>query len=368
MASTSTTQRNLRIAGTAAGKPESRPYSTTPFETDHEPRSNRTGPAGKPLSRVLIVGVDTVARQLAQSLEARGKHMVVGFVGDASDNQVDGTEMSSCPILGRRNATAKIVHEYAIDEVFIAHAPTWQQQLAEQMTAECPMVNLHVVPTSYEAMLNVGRTRSCGDIAVVTLNERASRSTQMIRRVFDVMVAILVLGLLAPVWGVIALLIKMTSPGAAIFAQDRVGLNGQIFKVLKFRTMRQDAEVATGPVLSTGKQDARLTGLGRYLRLFRIDEVPQFWNVLRGEMSLVGPRPERPVFVEKYCAQMPTYARRHDVRPGITGLAQVYGGYHTDGCDKLRFDLAYASHQSLWFDLEILLRTVLVIVMPDDKH
>ncbi len=128
--------------------------------------------------------------------------------------------------------------------------------------------------------------------------------------------------------------------------------------------MVSDAESRTGPVLSSGREDSRLTSIGRWLRLFRFDELPQLWNVLRGEMSLVGPRPERPCFVEEFERTIPAYAKRHQVRPGITGLAQVLGGYHTDARDKLRFDLIYVSHQSLWMDLTILFRTVWVVVAP----
>jgi lipopolysaccharide/colanic/teichoic acid biosynthesis glycosyltransferase len=354
--------------------------------------------SGPKTARALIVGANAAGLQLAESLEASGKYKVIGFVdgpGDAAGTShwrslgrhdvgrhdvgrrdatpepaegQGGDRPSHWRLLGTRDATAKIMSEYAVEEVFIAHAPTWQQQLAEEMTAECPNVSLHVVPTSYEAMLNGGRVTSWGDIAVVSLKMHAKRANVLTKRAFDLVAASLVLALFAPVWGLIALLIKLTSAGPVIFAQERIGLHGRVFRVFKFRTMRQNAEAITGPVLSAGKQDPRLTALGRYLRLFRIDEVPQFWNVMRGEMSLVGPRPERPVFVNRYTEMLPSYARRHEVKPGITGLAQVYGGYHTDGCDKLRFDLIYASHQSLWFDLQILLRTVLVIVMPDDKH
>ena len=131
--------------------------------------------------------------------------------------------------------------------------------------------------------------------------------------------------------------------------------------------MVADAEASSGPVLANGTKDLRLTPLGKWLRLFRFDELPQLWNVLRGEMSLVGPRPERPVFVDKFLESVPAYAQRHLVRPGITGLAQVCGGYHTDARDKLRFDLIYVSHRSVWLDLSILLRTVLVVVLPNPQ-
>ncbi len=317
------------------------------------------------VSRVLIVGAGTVGRQLAEELEQTKKRTVVGFI----DDHVDYLEEDRWPVLGRRHATAAIVSEYAIDEVCLAYAPSWQQELAEELTSVCPHVGIRIVPTSYEALLRLGKVQSYGDIALVSLETHTSKSTLMVKRVFDVAVSLLVLVILAPLWALVALLIRLTSKGPIIFAQERVGLHGVNFHVLKFRTMRVDAESATGPVLSEGKMDSRLTPIGRYLRLFRVDEVPQLWNILRGEMSLVGPRPERPVFVNNYMQMVPSYSRRHEVRPGMSGLAQVYGGYHTDGRDKLRFDLIYASHQSLAFDLYILYRTVAVCLFPpDDRH
>jgi lipopolysaccharide/colanic/teichoic acid biosynthesis glycosyltransferase len=126
--------------------------------------------------------------------------------------------------------------------------------------------------------------------------------------------------------------------------------------------MVQDAEARTGPVLSSGRDDSRLTLIGRWLKLFRLDELPQLWNVVRGEMSLVGPRPERPCFVAEFEQSIPGYGKRHQVRPGITGLAQVCGGYHTLAQDKLRFDVFYVANQSVWLDLSIVWRTVLVVL------
>lgn len=315
------------------------------------------------LIRVLIVGAGDVGRQLADNLQAGGRHHVVGFV----DDDIDTLEESAWEVLGRRSATTSIVRRQEVDEVFVAYAPTWQQQLAEEMTAECPHVGIRLVPTSFEALLRVGRVENHGDVALVRLTTHAACSTEWCKRAFDLALSVGLLVVLAPLLLLIALLIRATSRGPIIFAQERIGRFGKVFTIYKFRTMKQDAEDSTGPVLSSGTLDARLTALGRWLRLFRIDEIPQFWNVLRGEMSLVGPRPERPMFVQKFERMLPSYAKRHQVRPGITGLAQVCGGYHTDARDKLRFDLVYVSHQSLWFDLSILLRTVLVVVFPSNK-
>jgi|SRR5579884_1101024 len=336
--------------------------SSEPLPREAGKKENDAARAAAPAIRTLIIGAGSIGRTLAESLEAKGKYQVVGFVDDHLE---PGEEHEGWPVLGKREETLALVREHGIDEVLLAHAPTWQHCLAEELAASCPQVRVRIVPSAYEAMMRMTTVESLGDIAVVRLITEADGITTTIKRTVDLLVALLSLILLAPLMLVVAILIKLTSPGPAIFAQERVGRYGKTFTVYKFRTMVPDAEAQTGPVLSNGKQDARLTPLGSRLRSFRIDEIPQLWNVLRGEMSLVGPRPERPIFVEQFVREAPIYARRHQVRPGITGLAQICGGYHTDWRDKLRFDLIYVSHQSLWLDLSIMLRTIRVCCFPD---
>jgi exopolysaccharide biosynthesis polyprenyl glycosylphosphotransferase len=308
--------------------------------------------------RALIVGAGAVGRTLASHLDLSGKYEVIGFV---DDEPLDTREWD---ILGTRDQTAEIVRRLHVDEVFLAYAPTWQQQLVDTLAAGGRPVGVNVVPSHYESMLPTSRVRSAGDIALVRLALGHPRGADAAKRAFDLGVSLLALLLLAPLLLLVAGLIALTSRGPVVFSQERVGRFGKLFRVYKFRTMIQNAEELTGPVLSAGRRDSRLTLLGKYLRLFRIDEVPQLWNVIRGEMSLVGPRPERPCFVEEYERDIPTYAQRHNVRPGITGLAQVCGGYHTSARDKLRFDLIYVSHQSVWMDVAILVKTVLVVCSP----
>ena len=158
-----------------------------------------------------------------------------------------------------------------------------------------------------------------------------------------------------------ALAIRLTSPGPALYRQERVGCGGRLFVIYKLRTMIEGAENETGPILAR-RDDPRSTMLGRILRVSKLDEWPQFYNVLRGDMSVVGPRPERPCFVGVFRRHIPAYSQRHTVRPGITGLAQVKGGYRTNVYVKLRYDLIYIHRQSLWLDLWILARTPLTIL------
>jgi len=191
-----------------------------------------------------------------------------------------------------------------------------------------------------------------------------SRTNIAIKRLFDIVSAATLLVLTFPLLALVALAIKLTSPGPVLFRQVRVGLYGKHFTVYKFRSMRPDAELETGPVW-TQENDDRVTASGRILRAFRLDELPQLINVLRGEMSLVGPRPERPYFVDRLSKEIPFFDLRHYVKPGITGWAQVmyrYGDCVEDACEKLQYDFYYAKHWSLGCDLGILLWTVRIVL------
>jgi exopolysaccharide biosynthesis polyprenyl glycosylphosphotransferase len=319
---------------------------------DQEWAADRAEPA-----RVLIIGAGAVGRSLARSLEAGGRHQVVGFI----DDEMDSTAEGEWPILGGRDATAALVRDMRIDEVFLAYAPSWQQRLVEDLVSNHPSVRVSVVPSPYEALMRFDRIENQGDVVLVRLTEETGRPWDPFKRLGDVLVAFCGLVLFSPVLLLIGLLVKATSRGSVIYSQERIGRFGKPFTLYKFRTMVEDAEAQSGPVLSPGEEDSRLTPVGRLLRNCRMDELPQLWNVLTGEMSLVGPRPERPYFVRQFERMRPIYAKRHQVRPGITGLAQVCGGYHTDARDKLRFDLIYVSQRSPWLDLWVVLRTVLVV-------
>jgi lipopolysaccharide/colanic/teichoic acid biosynthesis glycosyltransferase len=170
---------------------------------------------------------------------------------------------------------------------------------------------------------------------------------------------------LLPVMGLVALAVKLSSSGPALYHQKRVGLNGEIFLVHKFRSMRTDAEAKTGAVWAQAN-DTRVTKVGRFLRRTRLDEIPQLWNVLRGDMSLVGPRPERPEFVAELTEKIPFYGFRHVVRPGLTGWAQVkytYGASVEDALEKLQYDLFYIKHLAISFDIFVMLSTLKIVVL-----
>lgn len=190
------------------------------------------------------------------------------------------------------------------------------------------------------------------------------RTYAMFKRGIDIIGSVAGLVILSPVLVVVGAIIKITSPGPILYTQIRVGKNGEHFKIYKFRSMRTDAETGTGPVWAS-KNDNRLIPIGKFIRKTRIDEIPQFFNVLKGDMSIIGPRPERPTFVEQFKKEITDYDKRLNVKPGITGLAQVWHHYDEDISDvrkKIKYDILYIKNVCFWTDMSILARTVRVVL------
>jgi sugar transferase (PEP-CTERM system associated) len=195
---------------------------------------------------------------------------------------------------------------------------------------------------------------------------RRSRVLAAVKRSLDILLSTTGLICLLPLMAMVALAVRLSSKGPVLYHQQRVGLDGRIFVVHKFRSMREDAEAQTGPVWATKDGDPRTTPVGRFLRRTRLDELPQLWNVLIGDMSFVGPRPERPEFVAELKRQIPYYGQRHVIRPGITGWAQVrytYGATVEDALQKLQYDLFYIKNLSLPLDLFIIFETLKTVVL-----
>ncbi len=240
---------------------------------------------------------------------------------------------------------------------------------AESMVASAPWMTLR--PRSRADVRHdhagpvVGETAAEVEAYARAVTARRAAVADAGKRVVDVVAAVLLLVVTAPLGLVVAALIKLEDGGPVFFRQQRVGRDGVGFTLRKFRSMRVDAEAVTGPVWAQ-VADPRVTGVGRWIRALGIDEIPQAWNVLRGEMSFVGPRPERPEFVEILRATLPAYDHRHAVRPGITGLAQVNAPYAAtveESRHKLRYDLYYVRHASVRLDVKIMLRTVTTILL-----
>lgn len=221
---------------------------------------------------------------------------------------------------------------------------------------------LLLVPDSSDILLHGAAADHMGDLLVLSLAApNLTAQQRLCKRLLDLLGATVLLALSCPLMLILHLLIRLESHGPAIFAQARRGHAENSFDMLKFRTMVEDAERFSGPVLAS-RDDPRVTRLGHLLRATRLDELPQLFNVLRGEMSLVGPRPERECFAEKFEREIPHYRWRTRVKPGITGLAQVWGSYSSTAEDKLRLDLAYIVNFSVWLDLKLLAQTVRVIL------
>lgn len=217
----------------------------------------------------------------------------------------------------------------------------------------------YVVPNSFEVLMGQEEYDRIGDtLAIEAKPLRLSLFDRFIKRGFDIFNSLLALIVLSPLMGIIALAIHLQDGGPALFKQDRVTKDGRIFKLYKFRSMVVDAEKKTGAVLMTDN-DQRLTKVGKIIRATRIDELPQLWNILKGDMSIIGPRPERPVFVEQFLKETPEYRYRLNVRAGLSGYAQVMGTYNTDYRDKLRWDLMYIRKYSFMLDIYLIIKTVL---------
>jgi len=218
-----------------------------------------------------------------------------------------------------------------------------------------------LIPNTFEVFCSGAELDKIDDIPLFRPQAlRLTLEVRALKRLLDLSVALCGLVCALPLILLTALSVKISDRGPILYSQVRTGRNGKVFRVYKFRTMRVDAEKYSGPMLAQ-ENDPRITPLGRFLRAVRLDELPQIWNVLIGDMSIVGPRPERPFFVEQFAKEMPEYTYRHNVKPGITGLAQVYGKYNTTPFDKLVYDLVYIQRCNILTDLKIIIQTVKVL-------
>jgi exopolysaccharide biosynthesis polyprenyl glycosylphosphotransferase len=224
-------------------------------------------------------------------------------------------------------------------------------------------VQVYTVPNYYEILLGKLKHIHVNDLPLFELKlETTKYSYLILKRTFDILASLFLIILLFLPICIIAIFIKISSKGSIIYRQKRVGKKGKVFLIFKLRSMLQNAEERTGAILAT-HNDPRITKFGKLMRKTRIDEIPQLINILKGDMSFVGPRPERPSFVDKFVQEIPAYAERARIRPGITGLAQIHGGYESSPETKLKYDLAYLVNQSLFLDLQILFKTLKVVLL-----
>jgi len=326
------------------------------------PADRTIGRKGQRQKNLVIVGAGNRARDLAQAIERHPElgYRLIGYVQDGSNVAASG----EVRILGRTSDLPSIITTYHVDHVIVATGPSWQEDLVRWLldTGQERRVQVRILPSLFEAMIAGMRFDPIEDIPLGQITDGGTLVGYTAgKRLLDLATSMLMLSLFSIPTAVFCALIKLTSPGAVVFRQQRVGRAGRLFTLYKLRTMVNDAEKHTGPVLAD-PYDQRVTTLGRFLRATRLDEIPQFVNVLLGQMSVVGPRPERPEFVSEFEDAIPGYAKRHEVLPGITGLAQVYGGYRTSVYNKVRYDWYYVYRRSLALDLSILLLTAATVL------
>ncbi|HMB54042.1 MAG TPA: exopolysaccharide biosynthesis polyprenyl glycosylphosphotransferase, partial [Thermoanaerobaculia bacterium] len=242
-------------------------------------------------------------------------------------------------------------------------AVDWRMRMIDDLAAVRPSgADVLLLPGPFEALVGRMRYRWVRDVPLIEVVRHSEwRINRPLKRVLDVVGGCLLLLLALPVMGFVVAAIAFSSKGPILYRQQRVGRGRRPFTLYKFRTMVPDAEATTGEVLAV-PGDPRLTPIGATLRRLRLDELPQLWNVLAGQMSLVGPRPERPGFVARFLEEVPGYAERFAVAPGLTGLAQINGEYESSAQNKLRYDLAYIANWSLWLDFSILFQTVKIVL------
>jgi exopolysaccharide biosynthesis polyprenyl glycosylphosphotransferase len=310
--------------------------------------------------RTLIVGAGQVAIHFAATLDEHPEYGLrpVGFLDDC-----EGEELSH-PLLGRVEQLDSVLRDHKIDRVVLAFGVSRETALVDVLRAcDNAVVDIHVLPRFFE--LGFGGEGTDVDVVwgypLLRLRRDAMRlSPRLAKRLFDLCFAGIMLILCAPLYGALALAVKVTSPGPVYFSQSRVGKRGKFVQVLKFRSMRVNSDSDTQWNVTT---DARVTAIGEIMRKTSLDELPQLWNVLKGDMSLVGPRPERPYFVEQFQAEVPHYQDRHRVPVGLTGLAQVNGLRGDTSIDERAwFDNHYIDNWSMRHDLVILARTAIAVV------
>jgi sugar transferase (PEP-CTERM system associated) len=316
--------------------------------------------------RVLILGAEQDAVALAREVLTRREagYDVIGFIGDDSA-QVGQSLINPC-VVGVMADLEAVVSRYRPDRIVIA-MPDRRGRLPLDLLLKLKVrdgVTSDEADTFYEKLTGkIGGERLRLGQLVFADASRWTRLYKRARRLTDVTLAIVIGLLTSPLTLLTALAIKLDSRGPVFYLQERVGLHNAIFRIVKFRSMREDAE-ANGPVWAN-EGDSRITRVGRWIRKLRIDELPQLFNIIRGEMSLIGPRPERPVFIEQLERRIPYYSERHLVKPGLTGWAQVrypYGASFEDAREKHQYDLYYIKNQSPMLDILILLETVRIVL------
>lgn len=316
--------------------------------------------------RLLIIGAGEVGRMILQKIrQSPGLgYSVAGFVDDRNTP----TGVLGVDWMGKTDDLPRLIEAHQIDEVIVAMPEASHQEILS-IIARCERekVSIKVFPDVFQIMASEVSIGDLNGLPLLTVRDIALRGWRLaLKRIVDIVFSAVALILLSPIMILVSILIKLDSPGPVFYAQERMGLDARPFMMVKFRSMRPDAESKTGPVWAA-ENDPRRTRIGTFIRRFSVDELPQVINVLLGDMSLVGPRPERPVFVEQFKRSIPRYMERHKEKAGMTGWAQVNGlRGDTSIIERTKYDLWYIENWSLLLDLKILARTIVNVFL--DRH
>jgi len=318
-------------------------------------------------SNAVIVGFNSRGLETAKQIIDHNNlgYDIIGFVQAVDDKDINQFN-STIPILGDEKQLKDIILNNQVSEVVLALEKLQHNRMMEVIThANGSPVSIKIVPDMYEVISGLARTEQIYGVPLIKVNPNLSTFyNKYLKRVLDLIIAIPCLMIFFPFWLIISIIIKLDSSGPVLYKQKRIGENNTTFTIRKFRSMFYDAEKDSGPVW-VADEDPRITRAGAWLRRFRLDEIPQLVNVIKGQMSIVGPRPERPFFIDKLMQEFPFYYRRHKVRPGITGWSQIKQPYDRDIDDvrkKLKFDFYYIENLSFSLDVKILASTLWVML------
>ncbi|MCX6551234.1 MAG: undecaprenyl-phosphate glucose phosphotransferase [Acidobacteria bacterium] len=316
--------------------------------------------AGIGLKRIVVVGAGELGRLVADKILQHREmgYQLVGFLDDRADR--DHLGYRGFPLLGTTLETGAICQRERIDQIYVALPLEQHQRMLDVIEAAAKdLIDVKIVPDLLQFIALRARIEDLDGVPIININDIPLQGlSALAKRSVDLAISAAGLVVLAVPCALVALFIRLTSPGPVFYRQERMSLDGSPFTVYKFRSMYHEAEASTGPIWARD-EDPRCTPIGRYLRQFDIDELPQLWNVVKGEMSLVGPRPERPYFVEQFKHRYPEYMLRHKVKSGITGWAQVNGWRGNTSLEKrIEFDLYYIENWSLSLDFKIMWLTL----------
>lgn len=322
--------------------------------------------------KTLIVGgadsAVSIYKRLTESKKSSGNFMV-GFVNGMDENGYVLKEY--IPYLGSYKDLRSVIQVNKIEEVIIAIERSEQNQILEDIINDLEGVDvlIKVKPNNYDILAGSVKMKSIFDVPLIEIKHDLMSVWEFtLKRVFDFVISLVALIIFSPLFLITTILIKIGSKGPVLYYQERIGIHGSLFKIIKFRSMHVDAE-KTGPQL-TADDDPRITKWGNIMRRYRIDELPQFWNVLIGDMSIIGPRPEREFYAKQIIAKAPYYKHIHKVKPGITSWGMVRFGYASnvdEMVDRLRYDIIYIENMSIFNDLKVLLYTFKIVFQGRGK-